>query len=272
MPAEPRQARVIDAQNYETVWDRIPLVRSLRDIVRFFPTRQAVLQGEPLYNLSKAELKQRRFLGPWSFNAVESTLAGIPGLLLGIFALILFNVPLALSPDRLQAKVISLMKPFTIPFSLMLITYVVSYSALPAVYVQHSNILGAQRKYLYLDGAKGLWPQLLMSSSLSLTPFAYLALGDGELFRTCFLLLTAIFWVALLWQSVVTLKVVGLELFDYDYLVNKPDTMFLPETGPWGKYMFFAVFGTAICYYVLAAVLGLTAQLLAAGLRQIVTN
>jgi hypothetical protein len=253
-----------DLVQFESVWDQFPGANRVSDVFRFFSSRKALLEREPLYNLPKSELKKRGLLGPWAFNAVESTLAGLPGMLVGALSFLFLKAPSAPLSVRINSAVMSILHPFTIPFSLMLITYVIAYSVLPAIYSKHENILGAQRKYLYLDGAMGLWPQLIMATSLSLARIPHTAFPSDPAFGAFILFCSVTFIVGFTWQWYLTLKVIRLDLFDYDYLVEKPDTMFLPITEPWGKYMVVSTFILPLLFWALVQAVIWVASVVAA--------
>jgi hypothetical protein len=263
MAAEERQD---ENPQYESTVEQLPFVKQFKNIRNFFRTRRAILSGEPLYNWQLHQLKQEQFIGPWSFNAVESTLAALPGVLVAACSFVFSNPSTPSSGasvlGRFYASVFSVLQPLSVPFTLMLLTYVIGYAALPSAYSQHENILAAQRKYLYLDGARGLWPQLIMAVSLAVSSLparlgrANLLLGFGVIGAI------VAFGIALIWQAYINLKVSRLDLFDYDYLTRKPDTTFMPATElmePFGKYMLITTFGLPIIYYLLSLVLALIA-------------
>ena len=53
-------------------------VKKIQDVRNFWRTRSAILLGVAVYDFPKSELTNHCYLGPWQFNALQSTLSGLP--------------------------------------------------------------------------------------------------------------------------------------------------------------------------------------------------
>ena len=209
VPEPPKEAR------YESGFEQVALVKFVRGLVRFAKTRRALLSGEPLYNVPTAELRSAGFLGPWSFNATQSMICSVPGMVVAAFSALIGRtsaLPATNSVADTVSKVYQVLQPLSVPFGMMLDTYVVGASVLPLGHRHHQNRVAAQRKLLYMDGARGFWPQLL--ASLSYAVFRS-DLGNKELFLDSAII--ALFF-AVLWQLWVGYLICVEDLTAFDYL------------------------------------------------------
>jgi len=103
-------------------------------------------------------------MGPWEFNLTQSTIAALPGTVYATLRELLFE-PNVSSPVAQKFKEIS--DPLVIPFILMLTAYTIGRASLRKEDSTKSKRDRGSRIFLYLDGAYGFYPQLLLSSAAS---------------------------------------------------------------------------------------------------------
>ena len=128
----------------------------------------------------------------------------------------------------------------------MAVVFMIAYACLPPEYVTKQNWKAAQRKYLYADGAYGLWPQLILASCIaifSLEPFA----SRNDLVAAAIGLVAIVFLVTLFWQGIITGGKIRADLFEYDYVHNRPQ-MFAFSYPPTIK--FFALTAFALPFVI----------------------
>jgi hypothetical protein len=236
-------------EDFENPLEELPFVKKVKDIRPFLNTREAILEGEKLYNLSQGQIKERGLLGPWAFNAVQSTIDSLPGIVVGACITLLW--PFAKETpalDPLAAKILSSLSPLLGPFTLLLVVYVIAYTCLPPGFETKPNWKAAQRKYLYLDAAHGFWCQFFLALAIALagvpqaaaakSDLAFLMKGIGGL-----ALLACFVWATLIGWRIKT------KLFDIDYLTDRP-AMFVPVIYPSEyKYWTFAGLGVVAVVY-----------------------
>jgi hypothetical protein len=196
--------------------DLVPGIDKARDLLKFLRTRAAVLRGDPLYNLTNAELDSRRLMKPLPFNAMQSTLCAIPGMLIAAYAWLAHGSVIVSTPsDPVQEKIDLLLRPLGPPFTLLIVVCAVAYFSLPVGHKTSTNWKAAQRKYLYLDGAHGFWPQFAMAFCVGLISLVATDNKAGTIRSSIAIVLFAF---TLLWQIVVTEGKVKGGLIHYDYL------------------------------------------------------
>src|SRR5712692_3227649 len=75
-----------------TIEDTIPEWKELCDritnVFKFFRTRQRVLAGEPLWNMSKGLLENEHLMEPWAFNIYQLIVSSAPGAAISAFLLL----------------------------------------------------------------------------------------------------------------------------------------------------------------------------------------
>lgn len=231
--------------DYSSELELFAVVKKIEDLKKFFVTRAAILEGEPLYLKKKSELQSGAYMSPWTFNTMQSLICSIPGILIApitwLFAQA--NSASVAPPDPVQENIYSVLKPLQPPFTLLLIVYVLAYCCLPQGYVSVASWRAAQRKYLYLDAAYGVWPQFLMALCIALAP---LATAKYTAIATFGLLAALGFFGAVIWQVIVTETKVKAELFEYDYVANRPEMFGLLEGRPFFKFHVIGILGLSI--------------------------
>jgi hypothetical protein len=249
-------------KKFEDPLEVIPVIKKLNEARKFIETRKAILEGEPLYLSTQAQLKERGYLGPWAFNAVQSLIDSIPGMLVSAALWVLFATEAAELPktvDPVMVKMLSLLSPLTGPFTLLVLAYGAAVGSLPEGYTSKANLHAGARKYLYFDAAYGLWPQLFLATCIALTsisksdppPTVVIAVGGLGLV------------VSIVWQGVVTAWKVKEELFQFDYLADRP-TMFVVLQAPRFKFYVVTAFVLPIVINLVYVMLGAIALLLTA--------
>lgn len=155
MPDKPDCGSRANEEQFEGPGELFEPLKKFREISTFGKTLAAVLKGEPLYDFDKQRLQKEGYLGPWQFNALQSTLSGLPAVIIP-FCARLFGVSGGEGDDKLN----EILQSFAVPFVLMLTAYVVGRASL----WKRDATLAARRRagriFLYLDGAYGLYPQL----------------------------------------------------------------------------------------------------------------
>jgi len=212
---------------YESGREVIPIVERLKELKSFWKTRSAVLSGEILSDLTKDQLRQRELMGPWKFNIVQSTISSLPGVCIAVWTFMTKRprAPIFATLPEFEA-VNDVLAPFVIPFALLLTAWAIGRTitseALPS-----SSSLGATRerlarKYLYLDAAHGLFPQTIAAM--------YLNLSESMQFAQ----------LLMVWQLVITLRVIPSELYAGGESFDKPLQLFKTEAikqVPWKSYL-----------------------------------
>jgi len=158
-----------------------------RKVKKFSKTRTAILNKAPLYDYSTAQLERQGFMGAWTFNLAQSTIAALPGTTYTGLKWLLFEQG---TSGSIAEKLLEISNPLLIPFVLTATAYIVGRFSVRSEDLTKAERNKASRVFLYLDGAYGFYPQLLMSCSV---PFAVgeLDLYSGTLSR---LLLAWTFW------------------------------------------------------------------------------
>src|SRR5207244_11073606 len=142
------------------------IVDRIRSYVSFWKTRDAILNAEPLHDLTSKQLEEKHYLGPWKFNVVQSALCGTPSLVIFWVAGLLGAMPSERPRDVTFAEIL---KAFGIPFILMLSAYIVGRASFWKRDVTTASRKRAARIFLYLDVSYGFYPQLAMSCRYSLS-------------------------------------------------------------------------------------------------------
>lgn len=241
-----------EKQEFESPTTIFSFFGELKDIKNFFRTRNEILGGSKLYNFGSSELSARQVMGPWKFNTVQSLICSIPGT---IIAGVMWVLPpahsIADNPalDPVQAQILSVLKPFVPPFTLLLLVYSVAYCSLPLGAVTLPNWRAAQRKYLYLDGAYGLKTQFLLSLCLTLMS---LVRYDQPALVMVGGIAVLVFWGAYFWQGIVTGWKIRDGLFEYDYF-PKGEMLTALDVPSFGKFYGLLVVAVIAIQWLLSA-------------------
>ena len=192
-------------EKFENPLDQIPQIKKSKDLRKFFKTRRAVLDVERPYLMTDDQLKANGLMGPWTFNATQSLLDSLPGMLISALLWIFFATEPETNriKDPILAKIASLMSPLFGPFSLLALVYATAFACLPAGYTNWRNWHAAARKYLYYDASYGLWSQLVLATAAGFAsiPLATRLQHHSALYISAvgsLLFLFAFFWVGIL--------------------------------------------------------------------------
>ena len=268
----------------------LPIIKKIKskaeDARKFFKTRHAILDGEPLYNIGKSELSTKGFMGPWAFNAAQSTICAAPGVIATATCWMLWGSVVAtkvaesasklpqtteqidplqesitslLSPiDPLQESITSSLSPMVPPFTLFIVVYVAGLAFLPSGYYKIKSWKAAARKYLYLDAALGFWPQFVLASCVAgqqITARAALSRGAVSDATALFALAIVLLWLgAFIWQLYATGWRCRMLMLDYDY-IDRPEMFRTIEEPSQLKLIAAGVFGIPLC--IMAIQLGI---------------
>jgi len=154
-PRDDKADETLKGDDQESFWDVVPFRSKFDEYKSFWRTREAVLGGEALHKLSKAELKERGLMGPMKFNIVQSTISSLPALAV----LQVVHEKIIPTFDNLPEfdKVFATLAVFVVPFTLLLAVFSIRCTLRnrtgqsPDVMKRAGRCLG--RHYLYLDAA-----------------------------------------------------------------------------------------------------------------------
>lgn len=209
-----------DIEEFESAKDLFRDYSGISRLKRFWRTRTAILEGEALYDFSKKKLESLGLMGPWKFNLTQSSLAGIPSLvLLGVFHLI--QKITGTTTDR-EIELAQTLKTLAVPFVLLFSAFISARATfIRSDSTKYSRSV-AVRAFLYFDAAYGFYPQMGIAIYLTLR----LILGPALLYdpgtrpslaeTALGLLIMAFIYAGIVpafWQLVVHFKTIPAELF-----------------------------------------------------------
>jgi hypothetical protein len=142
-------------------------IERVRSWEKFWKTRAAVLKKLPLYDFSGVRLEREAYLGAWEFNRVQSAIAAFPGT---VFAALAFVFTEPKTPSSAVEKLQDLSGPIMVPVFWMFAAFFVGRVSLRKEDSTKAVRNRASRIFLYLDGAYGFYPQLLMSCVVAFLP------------------------------------------------------------------------------------------------------
>lgn len=184
---------------------------------KFWRTRKAVFTGEFLYQLTPKDLETRQLMGPWTFNATQSSIVAIVGS--GISWALTQHFPLV-DPDAGSSghlpplvqewfsRIYEFLEVGIAPFVLL---YAAKYTARASFLPGDETPHGLSRNttmYLYWDGAYGLIPQFLFVA------FFAMAWGDPQSASPITLgIVKFCFFTGLFWQAYLSIRMYSGGLF-----------------------------------------------------------
>jgi hypothetical protein len=178
-------------------------VEFIRNLKSFWKTRAAVLRKAHLYDCSPAQLQKLGLMGAWKFNFTQSTIAALPGTTYAVVR----GVLLEAGPKSVADKLSDISTPLLIPFILMSTAYIVGRLCVRPEDSTKAKRNQASRAFLYLDGAYGFYPQLLMSCA---APFSF-GPNPGSVAK---LVTLCIFGTVSVWQLIIQLIYLRKNLFN----------------------------------------------------------
>jgi hypothetical protein len=199
-------AREVDQDDGPSeLFEPLKFVNKLR---KFWKTRTAVLGKTPLYDYSKSKLEHCGYMGPWEFNITQSALAGLPGTVYSAINFVLFAPKSSISAaDKVQ----EVLHPMMLPFVLMLTAYTVGRASLRNEDFSKAARNRASRIFLFLDGAYGFYPQLLLSCLVPLLAKR----SDSDAFDSTFGQISMYMFMGIgLWQLLIYLLFLQEDLFN----------------------------------------------------------
>jgi len=248
----------------------LPLLKKIttkvKDVRKFLATRSAILNGEALYNETQSSLISRGLMGPWAFNATQSLLCSLPGMVVTALAWMIWggsNESVPVQPiDPLQLSIASTLSPMIPPFALLITVYLTGLAFLPSGFNTLHNWKGAQRKCLYLDGTYGLLPQFVLASCVAVGKIPLPALMKHAAFVYFILAAAIVQYVAFFWQAYVTGWRIRSSMMEYDYIERPPMFSMLQEPS-YFKMLVVAGIGIPTCILMLGLAVALSAKILA---------
>lgn len=145
----------------------------------FWKTKRAVAAGKPLYIYTPEQLAAEELMNPWAFNLAESVFASLPALT--VVKILSFFYP-APSPEpsilpknatfwqsvfakapSYYPQILGWFVPFLVPITLLALSRLFARASLKKSDTTTEKRERARVAYLYLDGACGLLPQLLLA-------------------------------------------------------------------------------------------------------------
>lgn len=161
----------------------------LDKLTKFWRTKRAIARGEPLYDWSDEQLKQKNYFGPWTFNAIETAVTGAVASGAANLVRVVFSEPDETPPPLLPGEDAALaaliqrtsqwIDPFFIPILTTAIVFLAAWGSLRYRDSNSKSRARARRAYLYFDGAYGLFSQLFLALTLSIA----MALGSTHTSR-----------------------------------------------------------------------------------------
>jgi hypothetical protein len=146
--------------NLDPSWfEFVPALENVVKIRKYFKTRRLILDGVPLWDFTAVDLQQANLMHPWPFNLYQSLLAAAP-------STALYLLGNALSPETSAsfAKTIeSFIESLFVPLSLGIGAYAAARYSFDAGQSDAASRRRARLAYWYLDGALGLWPQIIIA-------------------------------------------------------------------------------------------------------------
>lgn len=214
----------------------------------FWETRRAVLRGEALWENSSSKPAESTYFGPWKFNAVQTAIAGgFAATTTKAINLVLppsdSKEPKAFADDPVLSKLFETtwgwIEPFVLPIFLTAFVALMGWGSLKQRDSTPQTRARARAAYLYLDGAHGFWPQLILAflvaafSSQLPVRFAETVSSPGVLWPMLILLL-----VLVIWQFSITAGKIPKLLFfanGYSSRARRFWQVRKPDDPPWGK-------------------------------------
>jgi hypothetical protein len=161
---------VIAAEAPSAISSIVTEVTRLRSYLR---TRSLVIAGEPLFDWSSQTLQDQKLIDPWTFNAFQTTLSGMPGLAVAWVVDVWAGAPArthVTASGRIAVKVAQSVQPFLLPLSLFLAASLLSWASLRSKDRTPVARQRARRAYLYFDGAYGVAAEAFVPLSVVVMP------------------------------------------------------------------------------------------------------
>jgi len=137
------------------------LLKPINIFSQYSRTRSAIIKGESLWDLDKQALEERQLLSAWSFNLQETALAAIPVNV--VIKILNFFFDSAKTATTEYAEIVRSVEPFfksfNAPLILTLCVFLLAIGSLKDGDQLPSKLAKAERAYLYIDGAHGIWTQ-----------------------------------------------------------------------------------------------------------------
>lgn len=246
----------------------------LLDIGSFMRTRRAVFAGEPVHELTREERRARNFMDPWLFNLQESVLAALPTSVLLWFLGVVYGAPpvdpgltgRSLYFAELSAELQPILATVVIPLTLLATAPLISWASFRPGDGTRAERARNTKTYLYVDGARGLWAQMVLVLYLGLYDWVSRwspADGGGRLAEAALPNPDVWFWTfsaLAAWCLVHEVRIVFrhvpsrlFELNGYDPRVSLLRRVKSDNPGPVARYNVVALFGVGVITLAVSA-------------------
>lgn len=267
------------------------LLSKLNSYKMFWATRKSIVTGEPLYDYTASQLKDKKLMGPWTFNATQSALSALAAVVTGKI-IAFFCPPTEHPPVTLGAsasgleKLIAAAEPIKdsiyqwlstglAPFTLLVVATMVAWASLYKTDHSPEKRARARNAYLYFDGAYGFFSQALLAlASVALISSVHTESQKAAVQIAIWVAVIVSFVVGLIWQIRLTNISLAAKLFQVNGYSSKRRTLFnirtkIENPGPWELYRLVAVSGVGAFYWLLAGVLFVVSYAVAMGIVEI---
>jgi hypothetical protein len=215
-------------------------------VKRFVRTKRAVSAGQPLFDLSSAELSAGNYQNAWRFNLTESALAAAPIVAVATVVDFLFDAREATLTafGRAFEDVLSLLLPLSTPVFTFTFAVLASWSSFHRGEISKPRFWRAFRAFLYFDGTYGFFPKLLLVAGLLVGGKVLARRDDGFTETNVMLGLLAILMltVGTLWEDNLLARTIPSKLFEANGYSPQVKPMLKSVNtnglryGPWMKY------------------------------------
>ncbi|MCF7838330.1 MAG: hypothetical protein K9N49_06840 [Candidatus Marinimicrobia bacterium] len=201
--------------------------------IRFFRTKRAIMQGDPVYEYPK-DIILKQYMGPWTFNLYETALATMPAIIV-LWLLdntiswssnnpLLHGIRTKIADDPIWgyviasiASILGRIRYLQFPLALALASRIVAFCSLLGTGPNKEQRQRSRSMYLYLDGAYGLIAQSLFVLGVSLILWLWFLTAEDQWYAPPYVYWFALFWACavtgILWQLCITLYMIPHRLF-----------------------------------------------------------
>lgn len=214
----------------------------ISSLTTFRRTRKAVRAGEPLFDWTLAQLRDKGFAEPWTLTVQTSLVASLPAVLL----------VMAVAPNQFLIA-------FLVPTHLTVLAFLAGWGSLKEKDSARESRARARRAYLYLNSTYGLPYQRALA--LAFPVFWGISSWVGVL-EQAGLLLLLIFLVPLVYGGGNQYRLTFMEIPDHLFQINGYSTRVRhfwqkkrPDDPPWAKYNLAVLIGGLVCFYLILRIL-----------------
>lgn len=276
--------------------ERLPLpfqelLSKLNSYKTFWATRKAIVRGEPLYDYTASQLKDKKLMGPWTFNTTQSALSALAAVVTGKIIAFFYPPPehppvtldvsasglekLIVAAEPIKDSIYQWLSTGLAPFTLLVVATMVAWASLYKTDHSPEKHARARNAYLYFDGAYGFFSQALLAlASVALISSAHIKSQKAAVPIAIWIAAIVSFLVGLIWQTRLTNISLAAKLFQVNGYSSKRRTLFnirtqIENPGPWELYRLVAISGVGAFYWIMAGVLFVVSYAVAIGIVEI---